>query len=305
MVKEVKKRSKKKNFYLTVFNLIKEGKSPSNICKILNISKQRLQYYIGKLKDRGNISKIGYGTWEVKKEVKTFSLGSRVDRPITNLHALQINIPILKGKIKDQDWQIKEKLNNWIPKYKGLEILGGLTVKNNNNKSITIFAKSRNISNLDEVDNLAFKIKAYINEYMALRGVRLDVFNAQTKNLNLATEDKDSESMLRKGEKFELDLNKISERIFPKDDMEAKAWLDGSPFKFSVESNDKEWKRYYLGMPFSIREMLGIQRLMAESIRYVAENHESHTGLVEEGHKVFKKLNRILSQKRLGAWLNP
>lgn len=303
MAKEVKKRSKKIDFYLTVFNLIKSGERLPGICKILNISKQNLKYYTDKLKAGGHIVRIGYGVWEVKKEVKTFSLGSRVDKPITNLHALQINIPILRGKIKDTDWQTKEKLNNWIPKYKGVDNLGGLTIKNNNNKSITIFAKSRNISNLNEVDNLAFKIKAYIVEYMRLRGVALDVFNAQTKNLNLATEDKDSESMLRKGERFELDLNKTAENIFPKDNMEAKAWLDGSPFKFSVESNDKEWKRYYLGMPFSIKEMLGIQRLMADSIRYVAENYESHTGLVEEGHKVFKKLNKILSQKRLGPWL--
>ncbi len=302
MTKEVKKRSKKKSFYLTVFNLIKSGERLPGICKILNISKQNLKYYTDKLKAGGHIARIGYGVWEVKKEVKTFSLGSRVEKPITNLHALQINIPIISGKITEE-WQTKEKLRNWTPKYKELEVLGGLTLKNNNNKSITIFAKSRNILTLDEVDNLAFKIKAYINEYMRLRGVRLDVFNAQTKNLNLATEDKDSESMLRKGEKFELDLKKRAEQIFPKDDINAKAWIDGSPFKFTTESNDKEWKRYYLGMPFSIKEMLGVQRLMAESIRYVAENYESHTGLVEEGHKVFKKLNKILSQKRLGKWL--
>ena len=302
MTKEVKKRSKKKSFYLTVFNLIKSGERLPGICKILKISKQNLKYYTDKLKAGGHIVRVGYGVWEVKKEVKTFSLGSRVEKPITNLHALQINIPIIKGKITEE-WQTKEKLKNWTPKYKSLEILGGLTIKNNNNKSITIFAKSRNILTLDEVDNLAFKIKAYINEYMRLRGVALDVFNAQTKNLNLATEDKASESMLRKGEKFELDLMKRAEQIFPKDNINAKAWIDGSPFKFTTESNDKDWKREYLSMPFSIREMLGIQRLMAESISYVAENYKAHVGMVEEGHKIFKKLNKKLSQKNLGKWL--
>ena len=301
--KEVKERSKKDDFYLIVFNLIKKGKNPMDISKILNISKQRLQYYINHLKNNGNIKKIGYGTWEVKKEVKESSIGLRADKPTTNLHALNIKIPILKGKIKDSDWELKEKLNNWLPKYKKLDILGGLTIKNNNNRSISIFVKSRNIKDINEVDNLSFKIRAYINEYMRLRGVVLDIFNAETKNINLATQDKESESMIRKGEKFELDLMKKAEKIFPIDNIDGKAWIDGSPFKFSAETNDKDWKREYLRMPFSIREMLGIQRYMAESIAYVAENYKSHVGVVEEVHKIFKKLNKQLKQTSLRKWL--
>ena len=297
------KEVKSKNLYLIVFNLIKKGKRPSHICSILNISKQKLQYYINHLKENGNIKKIGYGTWEVKKEVKTFSLGARADKPTTNLHALNIKIPILKGKIRDSDWQLKEKLNNWLPKYKKLDILGGLTIKNNNNRSISIFVNSRNIKDIREVDNLSFKIRAYMNEYMRLRGVVLDIFNAETKNINLATQDKESESMIRKGEKFELDLMKKAEKIFPIDDIDGKAWIDGSPFKFSAETNDKDWKREYLRMPFSIREMLGIQRLMAESISYVAENYKSHVRMVEEGYKLFKKLNKQLKQTSLRKWL--
>ena len=302
-MKQVKKRSKKKNLYLTVFNLIKKGKRPSEILSILNISKQNIQYYIDYLKNNGYINKIGYGTWEVKKEVKTFSIGLRADKPTTNLHALNIKIPILKGKIRDTDWELKEKLNNWLPKYKKLDILGGLTIKNNNNRSISIFAKSRNISSLGEVDNLSFKIRAYINEYMRLRGVVLDIFNAEIKNLNLATQDKESESMLRKGEKFELDLNKISERIFPKDNINAKAWIDGSPFKFSAETNDKEWKREYLSMPFRIRDSINILILMVKDLNYVSKNYKSHVRLVEKASKVMDKLDKRLSQETLRKWL--
>ncbi len=297
------KEVKSKNLYLIVFNLIKEGNRPSDICLILKISKQRLQYYINHLKNNGYIRKIGYGTWEVKKEVKTFSIGRKADKPTTNLHALNIKIPILKGKIEDSDWELKEKLNNWLPKYKKLNILGGLTIKNNNNRSISIFVKSRNIKDLNEVDNLSFKIRAYMNEYMRLRGVVLDVFNAETKNINLATQDKKAESMLRKGERFELDLMKKAEKIFPRDKIDGKAWLDGSPFKFSAETNDKDWKREYLRMPFSIREMLGIQRHLAESMAYVAENYKSHVGIVEEAHKIFKKINKQLKQTSLRKWL--
>lgn len=53
--------------YLTIFELIKEGKNPSQIAKQLNISKQKLSYYTKKLKERSFIQKKGYGTWEVKR----------------------------------------------------------------------------------------------------------------------------------------------------------------------------------------------------------------------------------------------
>ncbi len=36
-----------------------------------------------------------------------------------------------------------------------------------------------------------------------------------------------------------------------------------------------------------------------ESMAYVAENYKSHVGMVEEGHKLFKKINKRLDQKKL------
>ncbi len=312
-VKEVKVRSKSLrnlNFYLTIVGSIKTSHKlpPSNELKL---SKQRRNWYISRLKDKGVIKKMGYGVWKVndkkliefKKEVKVRSLGPRADKPITNLHALNIKIPILKGKIKDSDWELKEKLNNWLPKYKKLDILGGLTIKNNNNRSITIFAKSRNIKDINEVDNLSFKIRAYINEYMRLSGVYLDIFNTETKNLNLATQDKEAEPMIRKGEKFELDLMKKAEKIFQKDNIDGKAWIDGSPFKFTAETNDKEWKREYLSMPFRILNMFNLMESMTKNMAYVAENYKSHVGVVEEAHKIFKKINKQLKQTSLRKWL--
>ena len=298
-----KKEVKSKNLYLTILDLIKKGKNPISISKILNITKQNTQYYINQLKENGLIKKIGYGTWEKTDKVFTSSLGLGVDKPLTNLHSLQITIPIIKGKIKETDWQLKNKLRNWSPRYKGIKILGGLTLRNNNNRSISIFAKSRNIKDLNEVDNLSFKIRAYIGNYMRQRGVVLDVFNAKVTNLNLATEDKEAESMIRKGEKLELDLLKKAEKVFPKDNINAKAWVDGSPFKFSAESNDKDWKREYLSMPFRIRDTINVLLLMAKDLNYVSKNYASHVKLVEKASKVMDKLNNLLSQKDLRKWL--
>jgi len=291
MNKEVKKES----FYLAICDKIKQGKRPSEIKEDLEMSKQTLQYHLNKLKKRGIISKKGYGVWEVKKEVKNFSLGSRKIRPLTNLHALQINFPILEGKVKDKDWEIKEKLNHWLPKYKSMEPLGGLTIKNNNNKSITIYSKSRDIKNLEEIDKLAFKIRTYAYEFFKNKhGVILDVMNAEVKNLNIATEDKHSEEMIRKGEKFELRFNKKAEKIFEKDQINSKAWVDGSPFSFTAETNDKEWKRAYLQMPFMVN---GLAHSMP-AIQEYNKNILLHMKVQEEQLKTQKDIQGLLKDLR-------
>lgn len=291
--KEVKKRSKNNDFYLIVFQRIKAGLNPAQLSKELNISKQKLKYYTDWLKREGYIRRKGYGSWEILKEVKTFSLGLRVDKPMPNLHALQINFPILEGKIDDKDWIVRNKLRNWLPKYKGMTNLGGLTLRNNNNKSLTIFAKSRDILDLAEVDNLAFKIRAFAHEYFKNKyGVILDVLNCKTTNLNLATEDKASESMIRKGEMFQLNLNKKAEKIFPKDNMDAWAKIDGSPFKFSAETDDKEWKREYLRMPFRIRNIDGSMFLLEK----YNKNLELHIQVQREQLRTQKAIQRSLGR---------
>lgn len=53
-----------------ILDKIKSGKNPSQITKDYNISKQKVNYYIGKLKQSGCIEKIGYGTWEFKKDLE-------------------------------------------------------------------------------------------------------------------------------------------------------------------------------------------------------------------------------------------
>lgn len=308
-MKEVKKRSKTLNFYLTIISLIKQSKSPYDVCSKFNIPKQNAKYYIKQLKDKGIIKKIGYGVWKAEKnaeeQVKQIFVRVEVEKPNINLHSLIITIPILKGVLRGQDWEIRHKFNNWLPKYKKVSILGGLTLKNNNNKSITVYAKTRDIGDLEEIDNLAFKIRWWIGEFCKKENVVLDIFNCQVKNLNIATRDKKAEGMVRKSEKFELDLNKKSEKIFEKDNINAKAWLDSSPWPFSVETNDKEWKREYLSMPFRIRDSFIIMentlrtlKIQTEATSYLAENIKSHIPAWTSGANDTKKVLKIIKQIR-------
>jgi len=60
-----------------IISEIKNGNRPSQISKEHNIKKQTMQYYLRQLKKKGIIKKIGYGTWEVLKEV---SISNKVSK---------------------------------------------------------------------------------------------------------------------------------------------------------------------------------------------------------------------------------
>jgi hypothetical protein len=274
-------KSKNIGFYIAIFNYIKQGKSPSFISKELKLPRQNIHYYTKILLDNGIIGKKKNGQWFPL--VKELSLGTK---PQSNLHALNINIPILSGEIKESNWEVKEELNNWIPTYKTFKELGGLTIKNNNNKSITIFAHTRDIIDLKEIDVLSYDIRNWANKtFRQDFNVVLDINKAEVKVLHIATQDKQSESMIKKGEKFELDLDKKAEKVFPNDKIDAKAWIDGSPFQFTAETNDKEWKRAYLNMPFNMQNTM-------LAMNYIAKNYASHVGIVE-------KLNNLLEEPKV------
>ena len=100
-------RGKRKDFYLTVYELLKEGKIPSQISKELNISKQNLNYYLRQMKEHGEIEKQGYGIWKVQKEVKTSS-------KVTNSQH-QIRGHAFNWKVRFQnniDWKRRLENNN-------------------------------------------------------------------------------------------------------------------------------------------------------------------------------------------------
>ena len=61
----------KEVLYHRVLKEMSDGKSPSQICKIHNLKRSSVQNVVDKLKKQGVVKKIGYGVWEVNKEVLT------------------------------------------------------------------------------------------------------------------------------------------------------------------------------------------------------------------------------------------
>lgn len=100
-----------KNFYLTVLSHIKRGDSPAQIAQNLNISKQRLNYYLATLKREGCIKKIGYGVWEFikEKEVKEVKKTAVIGR--NSGHSLKPDTVRGHGFLFKLD--LPENLNNW------------------------------------------------------------------------------------------------------------------------------------------------------------------------------------------------
>lgn len=97
------KGKSKNDFYLTVYDLIKEGKNPAKICRILNVSKQALNWYIKYLSSNGYIKKIpGYGVWEVSKSFVNVGtdtppdIGGSVGGSVVRGHAFMFGLAFRK-----------------------------------------------------------------------------------------------------------------------------------------------------------------------------------------------------------------
>jgi hypothetical protein len=281
----VNNRVNKKKFYLYYISiLLNKNKSPYDICKSLGISKQRVYPLIKHLIKEGYIVKKGLGTWE---RVKDFSVGL-TSHPESNLHAFRIDFPIKEGTINDlNNWRINKHFNNWLPSYTTIKSPLNLEVQNNNNKSLTIWAKSRNIDDFNDVDNLGFAIRAFAFDYFKRKyNVVLDIWNAETKNIHIETKAEPLKDLNRKGQQITVDLGKKSEKIFPKDNLDAKAWIDFSmdnkKVPLAIGTNDKEWWRAFLTLPLHIGEY--------------NTNIKLHTEVQLEQLKTQKQMQELLKQ---------
>lgn len=290
---------KRENVYLHyVLKYLDQGLCPAQVAQKIGTSKQNLNRYIQKCKNKGFIKKIGYGVWEVSrqgkqevnKEVNTSALGTlQFLKERTNLHALNITIPVLKGVVNlEGDGGYKQlPLDGWTPEYKKLSgILQGVTFKNNNNKSVSVQLWGRDIEKLNEVYGLVFKGLAYATSYFKEKGVVLDPFNARVSSIHISTRAEDLDRVLNKGEKIEVLLNRKAERILPGDrEREAKAWMDSSPYN-GVETDDLEYKRNYLMMP----ERIAYMEQWTSNIHEYNQNIKLHLDVLREIKDAIKVL---------------
>lgn len=141
---------------------LEEEMNPSQVAKKLNISKQKLQYYLSMLKRDGFIQKIGYGVWKIikpfdKKEVKKATHITSTNVVVSKSKDVRghgfmfrLKLPVIGAWDKRREWLDHKKVD-----YKRLKNLGGgesfvfrgrkVVVKSS---SILVFDKSSYISTL-------------------------------------------------------------------------------------------------------------------------------------------------------------
>ena len=158
-------KKKSKNFYFTILEYIKLNYYPMQIATKLNISKQKLNYYISTLKAQGCIRKLSQGAWLYlkpyeSKRVKKVNIGSLRQPPPKSLKIL--NDKNVRGhafmfhlKLRNiRNWNNREKYFDKISlKYTKLKNQGQkLIVKGRIvhifNKSIIIYDRESYISEL-------------------------------------------------------------------------------------------------------------------------------------------------------------
>ena len=116
--KELQKREQKKNLNLIIYEFIKHGIRPSKICRILNVKKTALQYYLSTLKKAGLIKKVGYGVWEILDEFdeKKFKKTSRVARNNWGSKFELLRQDQVRGHAFQFKLLVPERLRNWDKK---------------------------------------------------------------------------------------------------------------------------------------------------------------------------------------------
>jgi predicted transcriptional regulator len=168
-MEEVKKEVKrgKESLYLYILNLLKQGKNPSKISNELNLTKQNLQYYLSILKQKGNIKKVGYGTWEVQsfnlntlglkaKSIRghafiwTIKLPQEIKDWETRLIKLNIDYKLVRGQTP-RIWLDKKKVwlgHKTITLYEPSSFYGNNAVESRKYATITLLEDLRLLEKL-------------------------------------------------------------------------------------------------------------------------------------------------------------
>lgn len=324
-----KKRSKKTNFYFLVLKELENNPSQSlkRIAKTLHLSKQNLNYYSHELKDHELIESAGYGTWQItlkgkkvmeRKNAQEFLLvvldkpqrskknlskvsskgGSRGHYPLVNyqnpifLQQFQVTIPIKEGRInlKKYGGTENKQFNNWIPQHLDVEYGINFHIRNNNNKSVTIFLNMRRIVKTEDIYVLIAHLIPLANQWFAERNITLDIQKFRVDNFDIEQEDDVVKKKMSKGSKHLVKFNKDRKKITKQDpDQDSKAWADTSPYPAFRGTNDIDYMDAYLRMPFAVRDLEHNQAITTKNIAQLSEQMTVHIPVLVQNADTMRK----------------
>lgn len=169
-MEEVKKEVKevqKSSLLDVVFLSIKAGKTTKQICSDLHISKQKLQYYLDKLKSQNKIQKLGYGVWQTNLYL--------VDNSV-RLHGLMWHLKLPKEvRVWEQILENKHISFKRINNNKNFEIIFKENRVRLSSKSILIY-DIKSYFGFNAVDSKKYamsELQSFLNELQAKLGINL------------------------------------------------------------------------------------------------------------------------------------
>ncbi|MEK6883222.1 MAG: winged helix-turn-helix domain-containing protein [Nanoarchaeota archaeon] len=132
------KHSKKNYFYFSIISLIRNKLTLREIASRLNVSEQRLNYYIRQLKRDNILIKLGYGTWKINennlknmpKVTKTTKKTKKENSIRGHAFVFTLKLPNISNWFKREEYLIKNKIS-----YKLIGIKNNIqSIKIRNNK---------------------------------------------------------------------------------------------------------------------------------------------------------------------------
>ena len=291
----------KKHFELDIINLMLNGLNPKDISKQLNISMPNLSYYLSKLKAKGCIKRVGYGTWEVVKTLPKDTIEVRA-------HAF-----IWKVKIP-------KKINNWD---KRLEILTKNNIKfkiiGKNTPRLIIKGKKVWLGNKNIIiyEPHSFMAKNSLEARRLAVFSLLEIIQAIEKKLSISLKSSEGYLFTPKREHYSLiknqlaqQVNKSGEKLYVYDKsgtwwfcMDKSYNLDEAETQTTKETrglvqnlgaqkyfNEHKDTKWEVSPKFVLNVMNGIQ----QNQLVFDKNMSSHIQAIQELGKGVKKLTKVM-----------
>lgn len=289
------------NFYLTILELLKQGKFPKEIAEEMKISKQKLYYYTRILKQLGFIEKKGYGVWEVKRSKK---------------NDLEHAIKWKEKKVRGHAfiWKIKlPKKFDWIKilKEKGISynLVRGYTPR--------IFIKNRKVwlgkETIIIYENKSFYGKNAIQSRKYAVFELLEVLRAISKKLSISLgkvyfrPTREHYGLIKN--ELARQCNKNGEKIIVRDDLDGEwFWIDDSEGMLGeMETGGKGITKDRATLNLEVQNWYNDMKkydfkvtptFLMENINKVTQNQLMFAKNIETHMKILKKINKAIDELR-------
>jgi hypothetical protein len=288
----------KKDFYLIVYDLLKQGFNPSKISEKLGLSKQRINFYIRYFKKEGIIYKKGYGTWEVK-EVKT-SLVRTLPKEVKQIrgHAFIWTIKLPKEM---------EGLGNKINAPRLNKGQARLFIKNHKvwigKKSIVVY-EPHSFYGKDSIESRKYAVISLLEVLDALEyqlGIKLHkkIFKPSREHYGQIKND------------LARQYNRKGEKMIIHDDLEGNwLWIDDSESLNELETNNlvrskqvQDWWNDHKSHDFKVTPsfLLNSMNQITQNQAIFDKNFQSHLAILNKLSLAVDELRKEISRRKSQA----